>query len=305
MATATVHPKSKNLIKIRLNGTETLALVDTGASRSVASEECRRQIGAPLQPLEAGETSELYAADGRMVKIQGKIDCDIDIQGLIIPFKIFVVDQLTQKLIIGQDFLQFTKAKIDYSDNTITFFDDMVGITLLNNFKNTKNIVRVSRTCRIPARTEALIQGFSSKNTFKGNQVTQPFLLETLSKQPTQDYLIARTLTISRQSQVVCRIINPTNKAIRFYKNQAIAKLEAIKEDDIMDLPEDFADLNLRTPQDLASLSSDDAPPAHPPAPATPLSQNRAEQNSTPNLRLQEDNEQPTDQDSATIKEEF
>ena len=249
MATATAQNKSANLIKVGLNGKDTLALVDTGASRSVASEDCRKQIGATLQPLEQGEISQLFAADGRVVKIQGKIDCDININGLIIPFKILIVNQLTQKIIIGQDFLQHTQAKIDYSDNTVTFYDDMVGINLLNNFKNTKNIVRVSRTCRIPARTEALVQGFSSKNTFKGNQVTQPFLLEALSKQPIQDYLIARTLTIPRQSQVVCRIINPTNRTIRFYKNQAIAKLEAIKENDIMDLPEDFAELDLRPPQ--------------------------------------------------------
>ena len=300
MATATAQNKSANLIKVGLNGKDTLALVDTGASRSVASEDCRKQIGATLQPLEQGEISQLFAADGRVVKIQGKIDCDININGLIIPFKILIVNQLTQKIIIGQDFLQHTQAKIDYSDNTVTFYDDMVGANLLNNFKNMKNIVRVSKSCRIPARTEALIQGFSSKNSFRGNQVTQSFLLEALSKQPSQDYLIARTLTIPRQSKVVCRIINPTNRTLRFYKNQAIAKLEEIRDEDIMDLPEDFAQLDLKAPQDLSPLSADGCPP-----PVTPLSQNDKEQNSTPSSQHQKENKQPAEQNSTTIKEEF
>ena len=294
MATAPAQTNNANLIKVELNGYSTLSLVDTGASRTVASEECRRQIGAPLQPLQHGEINKLYAADGRVVDIKGKIDCDVNINGLIIPFKILIVNHLTQKLIIGQDFLQYTKTKIDYADNSVTFFDDMVGANLLNNFKNMKNIVRVSKSCRIPARTEAVIQGFSSKNSFRGNQVTQSFLLEALSKQPSQDYLIARTLTIPRQSKVVCRIINPTNRTLRFYKNQAIAKLEEIRDDDIMDLPEDFAQLDLKAPQDLSPLSAD-----------PPLSQSSTAQNSTSNPMQQNENTQPADQNPTASKQEF
>ena len=303
MATATAQAKSTNLIKIALNGKETLTLVDTGASRSVLSEECRRQIGAPLQPLQSGEISKLFAADGRVVNIQGKIDCDVNINGLSIPFKFLIVNQLTQKAIIGQDFLQHTKAKIDYADNTVTFYDDMVGANLLNNFKNMKNIVRISKTCRIPAKTEALIQGFSTKNTFRGNRVNQSFLLESLSKQPTQDYLIARTLTIPRNSQVVCRIINNTNKTIRFYANQAVAKLEAIKDEDIIELPEDFAELDLKAAQHLSQLSTNDPSSICTPPHSAPLAQNSTEQNSTSNVQQQ--SEQTAKQDTAPSNQDF
>ena len=61
-------------------------------------------------------------------------------------------------------------------------------------------------------------------------------------------YLLARTITVPRHSQVLCRIINPTDTSIRFYRRQPIAQLHEINEQDIIDLPEDFTDLDLHAP---------------------------------------------------------
>jgi len=104
---------------VTVNHKNVLALIDTGANRTVASENWRRQVGEKLIPLDAGEVRCLYAADGRRVQISGKIQCNFNISGLTIPFTVLIVPNLTQKLIIGQDMLQFTKANIDYSKNTV------------------------------------------------------------------------------------------------------------------------------------------------------------------------------------------
>ena len=127
-----------------MNNKNVLALIDTGATRTVGSEQWRRQIEADLIQLEPEEQRFLFAADGRKVEILGKIQCDFNINGLIVPFTALIVGNLTQKLIIGQDLLRFTKANIDYASNTVSFYDDMIRLNVLNSFHDTKNIVRVA-----------------------------------------------------------------------------------------------------------------------------------------------------------------
>ena len=214
----------------------------------MASENWRRQVGEKMLPLESGDVQCLYAADGRRVKISGKIHCNFNINGLTIPFTVLIVPNLSQKLIIGQDMLQFTRANIDYSTNTVSFYDDLVQLNILNDFKTARNIVRISKTCRIPARSEAIIQAFSSNNEYRGRYANKCYIMEALPTQVTKPYLLARTITVPRHSQVLCRIINPTDTSIRFYRRQPIAQLHEINEQDIMDLPEDFTDLDLHAP---------------------------------------------------------
>lgn len=161
----------------------------------MASEHWRRQIGAELLQLEQEEQRFLFAADGRRVEIIGKIQCDFNINGLVVPYTALIVPNLTQKLIIGQDMLKHTKANIDYATNTVSFYDDMIRLNVLNSFHEAKNIVRVARTCRIPANSEAIIQGFSSNNDFRSRHVTECYMMEAIPTQMSKPYLLARTIT--------------------------------------------------------------------------------------------------------------
>ena len=241
-----------------VNHKPVLALIDTGANRTVGSEQWRQQVGEKLQNLDPGELKYLFAADGRRVEISGKIHCNFNINGLTIPFPVLIVPHLTQKVIIGQDMLQFTRANIDYANNTVSFYDDLIQSNILNNLRTSRNIVRVAQTCRIPANSEAVIQGFSSHNDFHGRHVAQCYMMEAIPTQLAKPYLLARTLTVPRHSQVLCRIINPTDTSIRFYRGQPIAQLHKINEQDVIALPEDFTDFDLHAPG-VSHLSA--APP--------------------------------------------
>ena len=170
--------------------------------------------------------------------------------------------------------LQFTRANIDYANNTVSFYDDLIQSNILNNLRTSRNIVRVAQTCRIPANSEAVIQGFSSHNDFHGRHVAQCYMMEAIPTQLAKPYLLARTLTVPRHSQVLCRIINPTDTSIRFYRGQPIAQLHKINEQDVIALPEDFTDFDLHAPG-VSHLSA---------APPLQKEQQNVQHTSTPNI---------------------
>src|ERR1051325_6018242 len=203
--------------------------------------------------LDPDEEKILIVADGRLVKILGKINLPIKIDGLIIPFQFFVMQALSQDLILGMDFLKKTKCQINCADNTVTFFDDLVGLNLLTNHRRATNLVRVSRNCRLPPQSETILQAYVSNITFDRHNVHDSFLLEALPSQSNQSIILARTLTVPRQAQVVCRVLNPSNAAIRLRKNKPIAQLTLIAHKDITTLPAEFSD-PIPSPLSVSSL---------------------------------------------------
>ena len=52
------------------------------------------------------------------------------------------------------DFLTDTQAKIDCAKHTVTFFDDLVGINILEDYRNVSNMVCLVQRCRLPPQSE-------------------------------------------------------------------------------------------------------------------------------------------------------
>jgi hypothetical protein len=66
-----------------------------------------------VSPLLAGECHTLLVANGTKLEIVGKIELQVNIKGLTIPYCFLVLENLHHALLLGIDFLNFTKAKID------------------------------------------------------------------------------------------------------------------------------------------------------------------------------------------------
>ena len=110
-----------NKIHVKIFNTFVKALIDTGCSTSVLSEKLIQQLRVMPQQLEVGNPKFLIGANGSKIPIIGKSSLSIKIGGFSVPFEFLVAKFLTHDLLLGNDFLQETKALINYSDNSITF----------------------------------------------------------------------------------------------------------------------------------------------------------------------------------------
>jgi len=84
-----------------------------------------------ISPLRKNDPKRHSAADGHALVCVGTIDLTLTIQGLKIPQTFLVVKDLNFKLILGLDFLNATRANIDFNHNTLSICDDLVIEPLL------------------------------------------------------------------------------------------------------------------------------------------------------------------------------
>ena len=90
-----------NYIHVHGNSVRTLVLVDFGAGVSCVSSEILRRLHLQPTPFGLNEVTHLSAADGYSLTPIGTVDLTITIQGLKIPHKFHVVENLNYNVIWG------------------------------------------------------------------------------------------------------------------------------------------------------------------------------------------------------------
>ena len=138
-------------------------------------------------------------------------------------YTFLVVEQLSQNIILGLDFLEHYKAKIDYSK----------GVIIMSNFcvvnARTQNMVRTIRDIQLLPRSEALVEGKCSKD-FENSSVA---IFEPVPHQSRTKYWLAKAIVQPRNKTCVTRILNPTNETIKIRRNTILGTLDIIDEGDI------------------------------------------------------------------------
>jgi len=110
-----------NSIKVKIFDHFVVALIDSGSGLSVISERLVRKLRLKIENLDRGQNSILIAANGSPINVKGKVSICIKLGGLSVPFDCLVVENLSQNLILGVDFLESTKALINWEERTVTF----------------------------------------------------------------------------------------------------------------------------------------------------------------------------------------
>ena len=109
-----------------MNGREVQALLDTGACRSVISKSFANYVWARVKPLKPNGLSVLATADGHMVRVLGTTKLDVDLSSDIMKYEFYVLEKLSQNVILGLDFLEANSATMDCKNKTISFFNTVV-----------------------------------------------------------------------------------------------------------------------------------------------------------------------------------
>jgi len=154
------------------------------------------------------------------MKICGTILLSITIQGLIIPFTFHVLERLTHNLILGINFLSQTKANIDMATQTVTFYDDLVG---LNITKSNETLLRTIDAVLVPPTSEALVPVAVPSNFGPGLAIVEPAVnLRTIH------LALAKAVVLPQQDSTVCKLLNPTNSSIFLKRRSTIAVINKL-----------------------------------------------------------------------------
>lgn len=239
-----ITPMHKNTVQVMVNSTKTNALCDTGASISCVSKPFLNKALPSLSVLKPSPIKSIVGVGGEQHSVAGMFDLKINFDGLSVDFSFHVVESLHHTLILGIDFMEFHKVKLDIANKTMSIHSlhDTKVFSLLTN----TGYARTSAPINLEPKCEVNL-GIKISRCQNGDQV----LIEPvpwLSKFQTQG---AKCLVSVKKGKAVMRIMNPTEKVIALKGNQIIGMVTRLESSNIFA----FSDDNLHVPKENSDPS--------------------------------------------------
>ena len=123
-----IHQINDELENLTLQGTigskQLLFLVDTGAAITAISAVLWQHLPTK-NPLQPNSSMFIRMVTGNPMTVRGMVLIPLVIDGRIFTGKVFVVDDLSHDVILGKDFLERYKSKIDLEHYTLHLQDDL------------------------------------------------------------------------------------------------------------------------------------------------------------------------------------
>ena len=91
----------------------------------------------------------------------GKCLLSVKLGGLTVPFQFLIIRQLSQDLVIGIDFLNYTRAVVNCSESIVSFYDDMVELPVLS--KGKMIVAKLDSDYDLQPRSETVVNVFLSE----------------------------------------------------------------------------------------------------------------------------------------------
>ncbi|CAC5366824.1 unnamed protein product [Mytilus coruscus] len=230
-ATGLSNTKATNLIKIRVANHFGMAMVDSGATISAISADF---YYANLQKTVPLEKAYLLAtgASGASLRAVGQIHVTIEIGRLSMEQTFQVFENFTHSVILGLDFLDQQKARLNFDDKTLVLQSGITEVPLTNGENNDNSICFISLINDevIPSRSEVIIPVQTVDKSIKskiGIIEPNPALVGK------QNIVGATCLVQIRNNKSFLQVLNPTNAKVRLSKHTKIGKFSEIIENSI------------------------------------------------------------------------
>jgi len=108
------------MIRVKIRGKPSMALVDSGACYSVIDYKLLGQFRLVETPL-TREPRTLFNANGGAIKMRGMVMLDLDIAGRTFSQKCLVADGFVSSIILGLDFMRDHNVNIDIPMGVVRF----------------------------------------------------------------------------------------------------------------------------------------------------------------------------------------
>ena len=114
------HPFRNISIQGHINGRPVTYLVDTGANVSAIRAEVWRQIPQMTKhPPTPTHVTKISAVNGQSIPVLGQVELPLSINDRVYPFHVLVIETIAYDVILGRDFLEFYKAKINLQEHVL------------------------------------------------------------------------------------------------------------------------------------------------------------------------------------------
>jgi hypothetical protein len=153
-------------------------------------------------------------------------DTEVKVGGLILPLTLAVIDKLGYELILGMDFLREARAVIDTSAKTLTLFGGLSSVPMTQT--GAHPVVRAATAVEIPPMSEAVFPVKTSSQIAVGN-----YVIEDAMMLPCRTLVLARSLVNPKVGAFACRVLNPTENAVKLRAGTPVGILAAVSIDQI------------------------------------------------------------------------
>ena len=252
------HLPYKCLAKIKLNGVDCVALLDTGATVSILGPKVLEGVCARKRALEPAYVSASGVASSPL-KFSGSIVLGVEVASRHLIQRFHVLDSLGYDIIIGTDLLIKLRCVTFDFDNSKVFIPGVynyaplvpnVGSGAFEQFP-----VRLLQNEIVPPRTEVVlaVQMPPSSPNLLLIDSTPPKLAEL-------GLVLAKTVsdTTNNNGCVLVRLMNVTDSPVCLFENQHIAVAEPINDSDVvfcLDRTESGCQASVEAPDPLRLLN--------------------------------------------------
>src|ERR1043165_1249582 len=206
---ATLHQvKGSNTayLSLRVNGKPTLALVDTGSELSIAPASLVQSKDI------TGSEQLLRAANGTAIQVRGEVVLQCQAEGYRFEVPCLVSEQISE-LILGLSWLEQQDVQWNLGQRTMRINGHFLPVCSKRPESSCRRIA-VSSDVTVPARSELDVEAHAVVPNLKMNfsqWATQPQILVS-------GLMVAGTLLPKRNTDLVVRVMNPTDRDIRMRK---------------------------------------------------------------------------------------
>ena len=215
-------------------GSNLTFLIDTGASVTAIKASIFQQIPEDFRlDLTQAPIDCLRAVSGAAMPVIGSTHIPFEIAGEKYPFQALVIESLTYDVILGRDFLEFYKAKIDLEDHKLFLHNDPLApnssVEAAEATEETVCGIHAQSSFIVPPNSEVLVPGdLALPHSEHDVGIVVPRV------ELTERYQIAgacELVRVSATNSVPIRLLNPTTQPVRIYRRTRLGQFSLVPSD--------------------------------------------------------------------------
>ena len=201
-----ITPINKNTVAVTLKNKKTNALLDTGASISCANKEfLEKALQQPLN-LQPSHITSIVGVGGEHHPVAGVCKVTLNFSGLNIDVPFHVISNHHHSIILGIDFMERNKVKIDMEHKKMIMHDSDIKVLTI---QSDAGVARTIKPLVLPAKSEVDIAVRVSRR--KPNETV---LLEPSPALAKANLAGAKCLVTLHKNKATVRLMNPTENDI-------------------------------------------------------------------------------------------
>ncbi|CAC5404844.1 unnamed protein product [Mytilus coruscus] len=215
-----------NAVNVDILGIKTKGLIDTEAAVSCISNSLFNKLDKTTIKVNLSRIHNVYGVGGEGISVKGQVKLPPKFDKEPVVYQIFyIIDKIQYSLIIGNDFLEYDKANIDYPTKTLNLNDGIAQIALI---RTKQNEVKTLKHIELPARKISIIPVKITKH-YVGKQI----VLEPSQSLQNKSIVGAACLVSPSTQQAVMQVINPNDDKVVLNRNEIVALISGIQPNSI------------------------------------------------------------------------